>query len=73
MYTALGMGYNGWVTKLANPELFTIEDLLKLSDVTKTEFDLIWKVVKKEAMANHKTKNIDHLLYPDGLKAPKKD
>jgi hypothetical protein len=59
---ALGIGYNGYVTKLSSPEYFTIEDLLKLADVTETEFDLIWEVAKKEALKNHKKRNIDHLL-----------
>lgn len=64
---ALGIGYNGYVTKLASPEYFTIEDLLKLSDVTNTEFDLIWEVVKKEALKNHQKRDINHLLKDNDL------
>ena len=65
MIAGLGIGYNGYVTKLASPENFTIEDLLKLSDITGTDFDLIWEVVKKEALKNHKTRDISHLLQND--------
>lgn len=62
MVAALGIGYNGYVTKLASPELFTVEDLLRLSDVTETDFDLIWEVVRREAFENHKKRSIEHLL-----------
>lgn len=58
---ALGIGYNGFITKLSSPEHFTIEDLMKLSDITDTEFDLIWDVVKKEALKNHQKRDISHL------------
>lgn len=35
--------------------------------IPEAEFDLIWAVVKKEAMANQKKRNIDYLLYPDSV------
>lgn len=73
MIAALGIGNEGYVSKFHNPEKFTIEDLLRLADVSETDFDLIWAVVKKEAMANHKKRNIDHLLNPVGIENSDQD
>jgi len=62
MIAALGIGNNGYVTKFNAPENFTINDLFKLADITNTDIELIWKVVKKEAGKNYKKRNISNLL-----------
>ncbi len=62
MIAALGIGNNGYVTKFNAPENFTINDLLKLADITDTDIELIWQVVKKEAIKNYKKRDISNLL-----------
>lgn len=62
MIAALGIGNNGYVTKFNAPENFTVNDLLKLADVTNTDIELIWKVVKKQATKNYKKRDISGLL-----------
>lgn len=62
MIAALGIGNNGYVTKFNAPENFTVNDLLKLADITDTDIELIWQVVKKEAMKNYKKRDISNLL-----------
>jgi hypothetical protein len=59
---ALGIGSNGYVTKFNAPENFTVNDLLKLADITETDVDLIWEVVKKQAKENYAKRDISHLL-----------
>ncbi len=62
MIAALGIGNNGYVTKFNAPENFTINDLFKLADVTNTDIELIWKVVKKQASKSYKKRDISSLL-----------
>ena len=62
---ALGIGTNGYVTKFNAPENFTVNDLMKLADITNTDIELIWKVVKKQAQKNHVKRDINHLLEKD--------
>ena len=62
MIAALGIGNNGYVTKFNSPENFTVNDLLKLADITDTDIELIWQVVKKEAMKNYKKRDISDLI-----------
>lgn len=78
MYTtgliaALGIGSNGYVTKFNAPEKFTIEDLFKLADVSNTDIELIWKVVKKQASQNYKRRNISNLINPTIVDNSKND
>jgi len=65
MIAALGIGNNGYVTKFSAPENFTINDLLKLSDITNTDVELIWQVVKKQAIKNYTKRDISHLLHEE--------
>lgn len=65
MIAALGIGNNGYVTKFNSPENFTVNDLLKLSDITNTDVELIWEVVKKQAVKNYKKRDISNLLKED--------
>jgi hypothetical protein len=68
MIAALGIGNNGYVTKFNAPENFTINDLLKLADISNTDIELIWKVVKKQAMQNYKKRDISDLLGEENSK-----
>lgn len=61
LISAMGIGTNGYVTKFNAPENFTVNDLLKLADITNTDIDLIWEVVKKQAMGNYIKRDISHL------------
>ena len=65
LIAALGIGNNGYVTKFDSPENFTVNDMLKLADITNTDVELIWQVVKKEAMKNYKKRDISNLLGED--------
>ena len=65
LIAAIGIGHDGYVTKFDAPENFTVNDLLKLSDVSDTDVDLIWEVVKKQAKKNYKKRDIRHLLSED--------
>ncbi|MEJ5996596.1 hypothetical protein WG904_19365 [Pedobacter sp. Du54] len=62
MIAAIGMGYDGFVSKCNSPEKFVIEDLLKLADVIEVDISLIMKVVMKQASKNVMKKDISHLL-----------
>ena len=62
MIAALGIGHDGYVTKFRSPENFTINDLLKLADVSDTDIELIWKVVKRQASQNYQKRDISDLL-----------
>ena len=65
LISALGIGHDGYVTKFSAPENFTVNDLLKLADITNTDIELIWNVVKKQATKNYKKRDISHLLKED--------
>ncbi|MFA6083430.1 hypothetical protein [Mucilaginibacter sp.] len=62
MIAAMGIGNNGYITKFNAPENFTVNDLLKLADISNTDVELIWKVVKKQALQNYKKRDISNLL-----------
>jgi hypothetical protein len=62
MIAALGIGNNGYVTKFNAPENFTVNDLLKLADITNTDIELIWQVVKKQATKTYQKRDISNLL-----------
>jgi len=62
LISALGIGHDGYVTKFNAPENFTVNDLLKLADISNTDVELIWKVVKKQALKNYEKRDISHLL-----------
>ncbi len=61
MIAALGIGYDGFVSKCNSPEKFVMEDLIKLSIVIEVDIELILKVVVKQA-AKNVDRNISHLL-----------
>ena len=65
MIAALGIGNNGYVTKFNSPENFTVNDLLKLADITNTDIELIWNVVKKQAVKSYEKRDISNLLGED--------
>jgi len=65
MIAALGIGNSGYVTKFNSPENFTVNDLLKLSDITNTDIELIWQVVKKQAKKNYTKRDISNLLQEE--------
>ncbi|QDH78725.1 hypothetical protein FKX85_06615 [Echinicola soli] len=44
----LQMGYNTYTERLRNPELFSIEDLIKLSKLVGTDYQIILRIVQKE-------------------------
>jgi len=69
MISALGIGHDGYVTKFNAPENFTVNDLLKLADITDTDIELIWEVVKNQAIKNYKKRDISHLLAHDDSEA----
>ncbi|MGF7079734.1 hypothetical protein [Mucilaginibacter sp. UYCu711] len=62
LISALGIGTNGYVTKFNAPENFTVNDLLKLADITETDIELIWAIVKKQALSNYEKRDISHLI-----------
>jgi hypothetical protein len=62
LISALGIGHDGYVTKFNAPENFTVNDILKLADITNTDVELIWEVVKKQAKKNYKKRDISYLL-----------
>lgn len=59
---ALGMGHDSFVTKFSDPGKFTVEDILKLSDISDVDKDIIWKRIVEETEANRTRHNISHLL-----------
>lgn len=65
LIAALGIGHDGYVTKFNAPENFTVNDILKLADVSNTDAELIWKVIKKQAEKNYNKRDIKHLLEED--------
>lgn len=65
LIAAIGIGHDGYVTKFDSPENFTVNDLLKLADISNTDVDLIWEVVKKQAKKNYKKRDITHLIEGD--------
>ena len=62
MLALLGIGYDAFVKKCASPEKFTMEDLIKLSQVLDVKIDKIMPVVLKQATKNVEAKDISHLL-----------
>jgi len=68
MIAALGIGNNGYVTKFSAPENFTVNDLLKLADISNTDIELIWQVVKKQATKNYTKRDISNLLMEENNK-----
>lgn len=65
LIAALGIGHDGYVTKFSAPENFTVNDILKLADISKTDPDLIWKVIMKQALATYKKRDISLLIKID--------
>lgn len=65
LISALGIGHEGYITKFNAPENFTVNDILKLADISNTDPELIWKVIKKQAVKNYKKRDIGHLLRTD--------
>lgn len=65
LISALAIGHDGYVTKFNEPENFTVYDLLKLADISDTDIELIWQVVKNQAQKNYKKRDISHLLSDD--------
>lgn len=59
---ALGMGHDSFVTKFSDPKKFTVEDILKLSDVSEVDKDVIWKKILEEVELNRSKHDISHLL-----------
>ena len=59
---ALGMGHDSFVTKFTDPKKFTVEDILKLSDMSDVDKDIIWKKIVEEVESNRTTHDISHLL-----------
>ncbi|MCW3118103.1 MAG: hypothetical protein JWM28_2185 [Chitinophagaceae bacterium] len=70
LLAALGIGSNGYIAKFNAPEKFTVNDLLKLADITNTDVELIWQVVKKQATKSYKKRDISGLIGENG---PTKD
>lgn len=62
MTAVLGMGYDRFIKKCASPEKFTIEELKQLAYVLDVKFELIMKVVEKQAHKTFKPRDISHLL-----------
>jgi hypothetical protein len=62
LISAMGIGHDGYVTKFSAPENFTVNDLFKLADITDTDVELIWEVVKRQANKSYKKRDINHLL-----------
>ena len=65
LISALGIGHDGYVTKFNAPENFTVKDILKLADISNTEVELIWQVIKKQAEKSYEKRDISHLLNGD--------
>lgn len=65
LISALGIGHDGYVTKFSAPENFTVNDILKLADISNTDPELIWKVIKKQALKTYKKRDIGHLVNVD--------
>ncbi|MGV6946775.1 hypothetical protein [Sphingobacterium kyonggiense] len=59
---ALGMGHDSFVTKFTEPEKFTVEDVLKLADITGLDKDIIWKKITEEVDSTRTKYDIGHLL-----------
>ena len=62
LITALGMGYDGFVSKCNSPEKFVMEDIIKLANLTDVEINLILKVILRQGIKNVKKRDISHLL-----------
>ncbi|MDR2275355.1 MAG: hypothetical protein LBF27_30890 [Sphingobacterium sp.] len=61
---ALGMGHDSFVTKFDEPHKFTVEDILKLSDITDVDKNIIWNKIVEEVEAKRTKYEINHIL-PD--------
>lgn len=51
---ALQMGFNTYLDKLRNPELFSLEDIVKLSIIIGTDYQKILKVIQSEIREKYK-------------------
>jgi|SRR5690606_2897422 len=61
LYKAMSMGYNTFITRFQHPEELTLKDILKLSDISNTDPDLIFKVAIENAKKEHESHDISHL------------
>lgn len=59
---ALGMGHDSFVTKFSDPSKFTVEDILKLSDITNVDKDIIWAFILSEIGKDRERHNINDLV-----------
>ena len=59
---ALNMGHDSFVTKFLDPSKFTVEDILKLSDITGVDKNIIWEFITTEVEQERPKHNISDLL-----------
>jgi hypothetical protein len=62
MKKALGMGHDSFVTKFNDPSKFTVEDILKLADITEVDKDIIWKKIVEEVEATRAKHDLNHIF-----------
>lgn len=59
---ALRMGHDSFITKFSDPNKFTVEDILKLADITNVDKEIIWKFIVTEIEKERVKHNINDLL-----------
>lgn len=59
---ALGMGHDSFVTKFSDPKKFTVDDILRLSDISDVDENIIWKKIIEEVELSRPTHDISQLL-----------
>lgn len=59
---ALGMGHDSFVTKFSDPSKFTVEDILKLADITDVDKTVIWEFIANEVDQNREKHDISSMF-----------
>lgn len=61
MYRVLSMGNDTFITRFNNPEELTLNDILKLADLTDTDPEIIPRIAFRKARQQHKKYDLSHL------------